>query len=440
MRSLGVLISFVSAALSWQYIFEESENAECHESCFTTTIGAYQTVKSPIWFSQRPSDSFERSKFSGVNDTAFEQWYFEAVSEAGDAFIVSLGHDPSYKALGYGVLPFEIILVFANGTRHATTDFAIESRVRDCCGQVRGLWKTKTGSVSWSVSADLKAAMVYFDTPTVQGRAELQSFTPARFADGTSWPSNSAQTQLAPHLNFVETIPVAHAKVDLKVQDSRLTFFGIGGHFHDWAAFDWFTLVDSWRNMRAKIGPYAFSLWIPRSRIAGGIQYSSGVLYKDGIPIVKVYGPDNDTSQERNKLSICGHFDGTISGRLGDKSSGWIIEFAEPRSSRRWRFSSKHQVLAHEVMLGSESGLSVFTDEVKGGEFTEEQHSGYGLCEQIILPKSIGPSAAWEVFKTHRDNTGSTTWQAVWYMFSAVCRDGVLTNLIRILLPTYYYS
>lgn len=427
MRSLGFLFGLIPATFSWQYVFEDSDNDECRESCFTTTVGAYQTVKSPIWFSQSSSDSFERSKLSGINDTAFEQWYFEAVSKAGDAFIASFGRDPSYKPLGYGVLPFEMMFVFANGTRHAMTDFAIESRIRDCCGNVYGQWKTKTGSVSWRVSADLKMSTVEFDTPTVQGKAELNSFTPARYADGSLWPSKSAKTQLAPHLHLVEAIPVAHAHADLKVQGSSLEFSGIGGHFHHWAAFDWFTVLNSWRNMRAIIGPFSISLWTPVSRIARGAEYQSGTLFKDGVSIVAVYGPKRNTSHEHNELSIRGHMEGGIRGGLGDNSSGWMVEFSDPRSARKWRFTSKHQVLAHEVGLGEDNGLSVFTDVIEGGEVDREQYSGFGICEQITLPKTIGPSAAWEVFKTHRDNTGSTTWKAVWNILSAVCRDSVFT-------------
>ncbi|KAF1849256.1 uncharacterized protein K460DRAFT_394123 [Cucurbitaria berberidis CBS 394.84] len=334
-------------ALEFLLLFQ---SFEVESICFTKTVGAYQTVKSPIWCSQNPYRSFERSKFSGVNDTAIEKWYFEAVSEAGDAFIVSLGRDPSYKPFGFGVIPFEMMFVFANGTRHAMSDFASESRIRDCCGEV-----------------------------------------------------------------------------DLKVQGSRLKFAGTGGHFHDFAAFDWFTLLDSWRNMRAIIGPYAFSLCIPVSRIAGRIVYPSGVLYKDGKPMLEVYGLDNDTLLASNRLLIHPHFDGTFTGGLGDTSSSWIVEFAEPASSRRWRFTSKHQALVHELGLGSGSGLSVFTDLIEGGELNSWQHSGYGISEQITAPKSIGPSVAWELFKTHRNNTGSTTWQAVWNMFCAACRDGALT-------------
>ncbi|PVH91651.1 hypothetical protein DM02DRAFT_663755 [Periconia macrospinosa] len=218
-------------AWSWQYMFEDSDAVECHESCFSTTVGAYQTVKSPIWFSQNSYDSFERSKFSAVNDTAFEQWYFEGVSEAGEAFIVSLGRDPSYRPLGYGVLPLEMMFVFANGTRHAKTDFAFESRVRDCCGTVQGQWNTKRGSISWLVSQDLKKAEVEFHMPTVQGSAKIQSFTPARYADGISWPSKFARTQLAPHLNMVEAIPVGNVEVDLRILGQLFTIY-----------WDWWTL------------------------------------------------------------------------------------------------------------------------------------------------------------------------------------------------------
>lgn len=425
MHALAALYSLIPSVLSWQYAFVPSDSDECHESCFTTTVDAFQTVKSPIWFSQSPTDSFERAKLSGVNDTAFEQWYFEAVSEAGDAFIVAFGRDPSYKPLGYGVLPFEMMFVFANGTRHALTDFAVESRIQDCCGQVQGQWNTKTGSVSWWVSENLKTATVEFDTLSVQGKATLRSFTPARYPDGSLWPSRSAQTQISPHLHFVESIPAAHAEVDFNVQGSQLTFSGLGGHFHNWAAFDWFTILNGWQNMRAAVGPFAFSLWNPVSRTAGGIEYQSAILFRDGNPILEVYGPKDHTLNQRAEVTIRRKFGGSIHGALDDESSGWIVEFSDPRTAKTWRFNSTHVVLAHEVGLGQGCGLSVFTDMVQGGEHDGDVYSGYGISEQVALPEAIGASAAWKVFKTHRDNAGLATWQALWKIVRAAVAQAV---------------
>jgi hypothetical protein len=427
MKAFCYIALYLQTAWSWQYVFEDSHVAECHESCFTTTVSAYQTVKSPIWFSQSPYDSFERSKFSAINDTAFEQWYFEGVSPAGDVLIVSLGRDPSYRPLGFGVLPLEMMIAFANGTRYAKTDFAVESRVQDCCGRVQGTWRTKTSSVSWVVSADLGSAEVEFDMPTVSGKMKLQSFTPPRYADGSTWPHPSGRVQIAPYLNVAEAIPVGNASVDLQVLGSPLRFFGIGGHFHDWASFDWFKILESWRNMRAVVGPFALSLWKPKSRIDQGTEYTSGVLYKDGTPILAVYGPDSDTASSGNRLSIHGNSLGTLSGGLNDSFSGWTVDFFDTEHDKHWRFVSKHQLLAHEVSLGDSSGLSVFADLVEGGEVDADQSSGYGICEQITLPTQIGPSAVLDVIKLHRDNTGSTTLQIILNMVSAAVLDVSLT-------------
>ncbi|PVH91652.1 hypothetical protein DM02DRAFT_663756 [Periconia macrospinosa] len=179
--------------------------------------------------------------------------------------------------------------------------------------------------------------------------------------------------------------------------------------------------------MRAVIGRYAFSLWKPVSRIHRGTEYTSGVLYKDGQPIVTVYGPDYDILETDGQLSIQAHFNGTVSGGLNDTSSGWVITFSEPKNRKHWRFVSEHGLLAHEVRLGPNSGLSVFTDRVKGGELHSDQYSGYGICEQITLPRYISPLSAWEVIKTHRVNTGSTAGAVIWNMLCAASREIMFT-------------
>ncbi|KAF2874841.1 hypothetical protein BDV95DRAFT_616096 [Massariosphaeria phaeospora] len=386
-------------------------------------IGASDTVKTPIWFSQNPLDSLERSKMSAINGTAFEQWYFETVSEAGDAFLIAFGRDPSYKAFGHGVLPIEMTFLFRNGTRVPLTAFAHQSHVTDCCGEVRGEWTLADdkGTISWRVSADVKSAEVKFDTPMVQGLASWKSRTPARYADGSLWPSKSASTEVAPHMHFTEPIPIADAQVSLTVHGSPLEFKGMGGHFHDWVAFNWFNVLDGWEMLRATAGPYAFTLLNPTSRVHRGVNYQSAILFKDGEPIFTAFEPTptKNTSQAQDYVQVGRQHGGTVRGGLADDSSGWTIDFIGADPEQRWSFSTKHKAIAHEQGLGQGTGLTVFTDEVSGGEVGGEQHTGYGICEQVVLPASIDISTAWSIFKIHRDNNRLSTTIALWKMLKA---------------------
>ena len=417
-------LSLLSLARSWQYVFTESESNDCLDSCFTTDVGAFQTVKTPIWLSTSPLDSFERSKMSGVNGSAWEQWYFETVSESGKAaFAMSFSRDPSYKSFGYGVLRMELVFAWQNGTRRTMTEFAQHSRVQDCCGDVLGRWTEKDRSYSFRVSADLKTATLQIDTPTVQGSVSLKSFGPARYPDGSIWPSRRASTEVSPYLHFTEPITAAHAQVDFTIEGSRLAFSGLGGHNHFWAAFDWFTVVKGWHQIRGVAGPYAFSVWNPVSKIDAGVPYQSAILIRDGTTIF--------TTQHRGDLSptTTGHhvllsraYGGAVHSSTGDESSGWTIEFVALESGKRWRFVTEHQTLVFEMGLGHGTGLAAFTDTVAGGDVEGEQHSGSSICEQVSLPDQIGLGLMLKIWWAHVTLTKASILGSLWRTLYATWR------------------
>lgn len=159
---------FARKAFQWQYQFTDIDGSDCHKSCFTTEISAFQTVKGPVWMSTSPQDHLERAVLSGVNGSAWEQWYFDVVSSSADqALGLCVSRDPSYTIFGQGILRVEFFVMLANGTVIGSTDFAGSSRIRDCCGEVHGEWKSSDRTYSFSISKDMRRIEASFSRPDI---------------------------------------------------------------------------------------------------------------------------------------------------------------------------------------------------------------------------------------------------------------------------------
>ncbi|KAL1966326.1 hypothetical protein VTN77DRAFT_4679 [Rasamsonia byssochlamydoides] len=417
-----------SLARAWQYVFTQEESLDCHESCFTTDVGAFETVRSPIWLSTSPLDSFERSKMSAVNGSAWEQWYFETVSESGGAaFAMSFSRDPSYRSFGYGVLRMELVFAWENGTRTTVTDFVEHSRVQDCCGVVQGRWTGKDRSYSFLISADLKQATIMINTPRVKGSVVLHAFGPARYPDGSLRPSRTASTEVCPYLHFTEPITAAKAHVDFSVDGSPLSFSGFGGQNHFWAAYDWFTVVEGWHQIRGTAGPYAFTVWNPVSKFDAGVPYHSALLVENGETIFTAHHRGPAAADETtDHIVLSKTYDGHVHSSTGDASTGWVLEFVSPSLGKRWKFTTEHQNLVFEMDLGNGTGLAAFTDVIRGGESGQDLHSGYSICEQVLLPEKLGLGLMLKIWWAHVTLTKASILGSLWRTVYATLQLAIL--------------
>lgn len=420
-----ILLALISQSIQWQHSFTQNEKSSCSESCFTTDVSAYQTVKTPIWMSNSPIDSFSRSKFSAVNGSAWEQWYFDLVSESAKAAVaISLSRDPSYVLFGNGILRVELILAWENGTHLTQTDFVEDSRVQDCCGEVFGLWKSSDRSYSFHVSKHLDEASVYIDIPLVKGHFNVKSFSPARYADGSTWPSTSASSEASPQFHFTETIPAGQADVQFDILGGdSLTFSGLGGHNHIWAAQDWFSVVREWHAIRAVVGPYSLSLFEDVSNI-DGITYQGTILVENGKRIFSSrHRGEIFSNTTEDHVNIVRRFGGTLHSGIGDVSTGWTLEFISPGGGRSWSFDFEHQNVAFEMGLGGGKGLVAFTDIVSGGEVLGERYDGgYGLGEQVFLPSKVSLALMVKIWWAHITSTNTSIPKAMWLTLSSFFR------------------
>lgn len=116
--------------------------------------------------STSPRDHLERPVLSAVNGSAWEQWYFDVVSSSADESLgLCVSRDPSYTILGQGILRVEFFVMLSNGTIIGSTDFSESSRVRDCCGEVHGEWKSEDRTYSFVISKDLSRIEGSFKRP-----------------------------------------------------------------------------------------------------------------------------------------------------------------------------------------------------------------------------------------------------------------------------------
>ena len=75
------------------------------EACELSHVTAFEMSKgrAPVFFSTSPTDNFEQPKIVPMNDTAGEQWEFDAVSDDGlSGVILGFYRDPNYSVLGAG--------------------------------------------------------------------------------------------------------------------------------------------------------------------------------------------------------------------------------------------------------------------------------------------------------------------------------------------------
>jgi hypothetical protein len=437
MLSVACLYTWYLACMSvvraWQHYFTSSESNNCQTSCFTTSTGAIQTVKAPIWFSTSSIDSFEQSKLSAINDTAWEHWYFEAFSDKGDVFVTSFSRDPSYRLFGQGVLRLELRFAWANGTSFGLVEFVDESTVMDCCGAVGGTWSTKNKIFSFLISADLKTATLDFDTPTLQGRVNMESVGPSRYPDGSIWPSRTASTWLSPHLHFTEALVAANVKVDLNVMGSPFRYSGHGGHNHLWAAFDWFTILRGWRLARGVVGPYAFSLWHTFSKTDPRIEYQSAMLLENGEPVFNAWtDPNNPNKSLKNHVVLRLNMGGKVHSDFLDQSTGWTIEFVAPETGNRWSFKLEHMSVAMDINFGKSSSATYFVDSVVGGAIVEEKFTGYALSEQTFFPEKLGFDFLYQIWSYFRSATKTSVLAALWATSGAILSDVVKTIAWRV--------
>ncbi len=383
-----------SASFEWVGDWKQQQVAlglDPSAACTVSHVTAFEVSKgrTPVSFSTSPEDDFELPRIVPMNETAGEQWEFDAVSEDGKSGIIfGFYRDPNYSVLGSGNLRMYVEFVFPNGERFVQIDYPTSSTIESCPGSgTHGEWKGEGYSYSWDISANFGQGQVSWDTPRSKGKLSLKSISPPRYADGSVWPSKNASLLTVPHFYWVEPIPVANADLEAVFDGKEVKWSGSGGHERLWGAFNWFTCLDSMTFVRLKSGPYALTFWDFESWLEKDLHVPSIFLAEDGKKVFDSRRTEPSETEDFFTWQKVYEKDGGISGSLKDKATGFVIDLSSPSTGRQWTFIVTHTNIYFEYFLGEGVGGTGYTATVVGGQVgTQRQWTGSGVTETLKLP------------------------------------------------------
>ncbi|KAL2159575.1 hypothetical protein VTH06DRAFT_2144 [Thermothelomyces fergusii] len=385
---------------------------------------AYQKADE-IEFSTSSADPLAAWRISGIKGPVWEQWYFDSVSDDGRSGVVlTIARDASYTMLGRGSLRIELDVTFDDGSHYNKVDWMSEAVVEDRggpkgTGTVEGSWTAPGKAYRYQIAADGSAAKVEIATGEVRGHFTLAALSPPVYPEGETAEElrasgRTATTELLPKIHLVQVMPTATFEADLAVGDRLACFRGVGGHMHAWAAGSWFDTTLGWRVTRGVAGPYSVTLM--EYTDTDGIVHSSGFVARDGRKLFgakEVYATPRSSSALRRALRYTGAaaaagsgegeaerkprytvrwtptYNTGFAGRFADSSTGAILSFAGPDGDE-YRFELVHRRKAFEYLFGSsDSGLTAFLGEIRGGKVGEEEYRGVQFSDVCVLPQGI---------------------------------------------------
>ncbi|KAL3468966.1 hypothetical protein BJX99DRAFT_265637, partial [Aspergillus californicus] len=262
-------------------------------------------------------NAFDGSHITTHNGSAYEWWYFDAVSTDGSAAVVA----QFYPALYPDANALILSIVFPNGTVFAPLAHvgALElSTVGDGSrGYVQG------GAFTWFGASDLSSYHLTLDLPDlgISGEIIMRSRARAHVASGENVPG--ASFGFAPDLFWANPVPDSYASVDLVVDGEALGFEGFGYHDQNWGAANYQTELTQWYWGHSSVGSYSlvFFYFMDHSMEVSSSAYLSvnGTVIVEGSSKVKVSprGPGVSIPEKRV-------------GRI----EGWVVEIDDPAAGQ----------------------------------------------------------------------------------------------------------
>ncbi|KAF4964951.1 hypothetical protein FSARC_7178 [Fusarium sarcochroum] len=359
-------------------------------ACEVSRVTAHELAKgkTPVRFSTSPLDDLELPRIAPSNETGADQWEFDGVSEDGkQGFTFGFYRDPNYAILGSGNLRMYVEFALEDGTRWAQVDYPPESIVESCPGVgTRGVWKGDGYSYTWEVSEAMDKSRIAFDTPKGKGVIHLKSVAPPRYADGNVWKTENASVSTVRHFYHAQPVPVAEATVDAIIEGKEVKWTGIGGHERLWAAFSWFTLLQSMTFIRTRTGPYALTLLEFGSWLDKGVTAGSVFLAEDGKKIFSSRSTEPSETEDYYTYRKTYEKDG-VTGNLHDKATGFELDLVSPKNRKQWSFFITHKRVAFEYFLGEGKGGTAYTSTAIGGWIGASQWKGIALTEILTFPE-----------------------------------------------------
>jgi len=334
---------------------------------------------STIQFTGQEFD-FDGPKVDFFNQSAFQWWYFDVVSDDLSQSIVVIFFTNGPGATGAPALPFNIAeanIQLPNGTMAnvgaAATALEINTIIEGSSGSMNG------SGYSWAGLPDLSYYGITIDDPIndLHGTIEIYSDAPHHASCGPN--EDGASLLVSGQLGWANSIPDGLAKVDLTLAGMPLKYQGRGYHDSNWGNLP-IQNMGSYYWGHAKFGPYAL-VWFDMLD-QQGVEHQLGYLSENGKVVanscgaitVRGLGSNSTYPPQANQVPTGFH----ILFPLGDKgvlevntSNGDVIQY-EPPLYFRWVGNvtggiqgkqTYEGVSLYEWMIGYNGSLASLTGE-----------------------------------------------------------------------------
>lgn len=374
----------------WNHYWPSQPANFSDDGCTTNHLTAFEMEKTrkPVFFGADPLDDPESPKMLPLNSTGGEQWEFDGVSDDGmSMFYFGFYRDPNYSILGTGNLRLVSEWAFPNDRKFVRVDYPSDSYVESCNWGTRGLWKGNNGKeyrCGFEISKDMTVARVGCDMDDLTGSMVFKSLLPARYPDGSTYPSSQADTEVIPYFRWVEPIPAGIVEVDVQVEGTAFRYAGVGGHERIWTAFSWFTCLRAFSAIRLLAGPHALSHIAWESNVEKALYKPSVVVGEKGQ---QVFAATHDSPSETEDYVVMEKtYDGKVTGGLRARATGFTLEIGCPKEDKAWRFVIENKNVGFEYNAGEGRGSNGFSATVVGGVVGERQYSGTAFVELLEFP------------------------------------------------------
>ncbi|EJU01403.1 hypothetical protein DACRYDRAFT_100352 [Dacryopinax primogenitus] len=223
---------------------------------------------------------FDAPKSNFYDETTWEWWYFDAVSDDLDQAIVIVFMINAIAATGSSAAPFNFIefnVAFEDGTTKVV-DLPSGSVILTTQGDGTYGIMNETG-YSWFESSDLSFAYIDIDE-------KINNEAPHHAQCGPA--TKGASLEVVPHLGWHNAMPDATALINLNVNGKKLKFKGAGYHDSNYGDVSLIKDLGTWYWGHARVGPYSI-VWYD-TLDNQGIEHQSGYAAKDGNVLAESCG------------------------------------------------------------------------------------------------------------------------------------------------------
>ncbi|MCJ1420335.1 hypothetical protein MMC32_006692 [Xylographa parallela] len=225
-------------------------------------------------------------KVETINDTSYEWWYFDAVSEDQKSSVVITFLVAPATGFPQSGSPDNAILSATIALSYPGQEFvswlssvpATEATVVSIGNGASGVWEGS--GMDFIGTPDLSTYVVNVDSPSigVKGFMSLRSLAPAHYPCG---PAKAGQSMvMLPGIGWTNAVPDATAEVEFDVNGTTVKFTGIGYHDQSWAVTSFTNNVGSWFWGHGRLGPYSVVWW--DTLTPAGAEHVSGYVARGG--------------------------------------------------------------------------------------------------------------------------------------------------------------